>query len=61
MFVCGSVGLSFVHDYTFHPIAMKLWDVVDNTPGEVSAEKSFNFAWAALRQGAMRLFSIYGL
>ena len=43
MFVCGSVGLSFVHDYTFHPIAMKLWEVVENTPGEINAEKKFQF------------------
>ena len=44
MFVC----LSFMNYYTFHPIAIKLWEVVEYTPGVVPAEFLFLFhKWGA--------------
>ena len=50
------VCLSFMHHYTFHPIAMKHWGVDENIPGEVFAGKTNSrFAVAAPRQVAIWL------
>ena len=43
MYVCLSVCLSFMHYYTIHPIAMKLWEVVEYTPAKVSGRKKVKY------------------
>ena len=43
MYVCLCVCLSFMHYYAIHPIAMKLWEVVEYTPAKVSGKKNYIF------------------
>ena len=46
--IVAYVCLSFTHYYTIHPIAMKLWEVVEYTPAKVSGIKKLNIGPRAL-------------
>ncbi len=59
MYVCLCVCVSFMHYYTSHHIAVKLWEVVENNPGEVSAKKIFQIRRGGAPAGRALFFSIY--
>ena len=42
VYVC--VCVSFMHYHTIHPIAMKIWEVVQYTPAKVSAITKFGIS-----------------
>ncbi len=52
------VCLSFMHYYTSHHIAVKLWEVVENIPGEVSAKKKISNS-QGWRPGRARFVFLY--